>query len=126
MVTGNHTCQACNAPCTGYDMMVIGRVDHQGHCVVPGVKGTSPWRGDEPHPPGRSEQPASDIIATVVLSLDCRTNGWRLVRTRSASRTAPGSGAVVRKPLADNMCDAAGTDHSVTESACSRISLWPS
>jgi hypothetical protein len=42
VVTDNHTCQAFNAPCTGYDMMVIGRVDHQGHCVIPGVNGTSP------------------------------------------------------------------------------------
>ena len=42
VVTDNHTCEAFNASCTGYDMMVIGRVDHQGHCVVPGVNGTSP------------------------------------------------------------------------------------
>lgn len=41
VVTDNHTCQAFNAPCTGYDMMIIGRVDHQGHCVIPGVNGTT-------------------------------------------------------------------------------------
>ncbi|WP_216895541.1 hypothetical protein [Nocardia alni] len=42
VVTDNHTCQAFNASCTGYDMMLIGRVDHQGHCVIPGVNGTRP------------------------------------------------------------------------------------
>ncbi len=40
VVTDNHTCQTFNASCTGYDMMVIGRVDHQGHCVIPGMNGT--------------------------------------------------------------------------------------
>jgi hypothetical protein len=40
VVTDNHTCEAFNASCTGYDMMVVGRVDHQGHCVVPGTNGT--------------------------------------------------------------------------------------
>ncbi len=40
VVTDNHTCQPFNASCTGYDMMLIGRVDHQGHCVVPGINGT--------------------------------------------------------------------------------------
>ncbi|WP_067669225.1 hypothetical protein [Nocardia miyunensis] len=42
VVTDNHTCRAFNSSCTGYDMMVIGRVDHQGHCVVPGMNGTTP------------------------------------------------------------------------------------
>jgi hypothetical protein len=41
VITYDHTCQAFNAHCTGYDMMIIGRVDHFGHCVVPGVNGTS-------------------------------------------------------------------------------------
>jgi hypothetical protein len=41
VITDNHTCQPFNAHCTGYDMMIIGRVDHNGHCVVPGVDGTS-------------------------------------------------------------------------------------
>lgn len=41
VVTDNHTCEVINHPCTGYDMMVIGRVDHQGHCVVPGINGTT-------------------------------------------------------------------------------------
>lgn len=41
VIADDHTCQAFNAHCTGYDMMVIGRVDHFGHCVIPGVNGTS-------------------------------------------------------------------------------------
>jgi hypothetical protein len=41
VVTDDHSCQVFNHPCTGYDMMVIGRVDHEGHCVVPGLNGTT-------------------------------------------------------------------------------------
>ena len=40
VVTEIHTCQAFNSSCSGYDMMMIGRVDHQGHCVIPGLNGT--------------------------------------------------------------------------------------
>ena len=40
VVTVINTCEAFNSPCSGYDMMMIGRVDHSGHCVVPGLNGT--------------------------------------------------------------------------------------
>ncbi len=41
VVTDNHTCSGINKSCTGYDMMIIGRVDHTGHCVFPGINGTT-------------------------------------------------------------------------------------
>lgn len=41
VITDNHTCAAFNSPCSGYDMMIVGRVDHQGMCVVPGTNGTT-------------------------------------------------------------------------------------
>ncbi|GAA4389261.1 hypothetical protein [Tsukamurella soli] len=41
VVTDNHSCSGINKSCTGYDGMIIGRVDHWGHCVFPGVNGTT-------------------------------------------------------------------------------------
>ncbi|MDF0529640.1 hypothetical protein P0W64_03950 [Tsukamurella sp. 8F] len=41
VVTTVKTCATINSSCTGYDMMIIGRVDHTGHCVIPGMNGTT-------------------------------------------------------------------------------------
>lgn len=41
VVTDVHTCAGFNSSCSGYDMMMIGRVDRQGRCVVPGLNGTT-------------------------------------------------------------------------------------
>ncbi|TWS22719.1 hypothetical protein FK268_18525 [Tsukamurella sputi] len=41
VITTIHTCATINSNCTGYDMMIIGRVDKWGHCVIPGVNGTT-------------------------------------------------------------------------------------
>lgn len=41
VVTTIHTCEKINSSCTGYDMMIIGRVDKFGHCVIPGMNGTT-------------------------------------------------------------------------------------
>ncbi|MFT4201085.1 hypothetical protein [Gordonia sp. (in: high G+C Gram-positive bacteria)] len=35
------TCAPINSSCTGYDSMVIGRVDRTGRCVIPGMNGTT-------------------------------------------------------------------------------------
>lgn len=41
VITSIHTCAEVNSHCTGYDMMLIGRVDKWGHCVIPGMNGTT-------------------------------------------------------------------------------------
>lgn len=41
VITDIHTCEKVNSSCTGYDMMIIGRVDKWGHCVFPGMNGTT-------------------------------------------------------------------------------------
>lgn len=41
VITTIHTCAKVNSSCTGYDMMIIGRVDKWGHCVIPGMNGTT-------------------------------------------------------------------------------------
>ncbi|WP_256465236.1 hypothetical protein [Tsukamurella sp. PLM1] len=41
MITTIRTCEKINSHCTGYDMMLIGRVDKFGHCVIPGMNGTT-------------------------------------------------------------------------------------
>lgn len=41
VITTIHTCAKINSSCTGYDMMIIGRVDKWGHCVIPGMNGTT-------------------------------------------------------------------------------------
>ncbi|MFT3899845.1 MAG: hypothetical protein QM728_06325 [Gordonia sp. (in: high G+C Gram-positive bacteria)] len=35
------TCAPINSSCTGYDSMIIGRVDSTGRCVIPGMNGTT-------------------------------------------------------------------------------------
>ncbi|WP_040765708.1 hypothetical protein [Tsukamurella sp. 1534] len=41
VITSINTCAQINSHCTGYDMMLIGRVDKFGHCVIPGMNGTT-------------------------------------------------------------------------------------
>ena len=41
VITTINTCETINSSCTGYDMMLIGRVDSEGRCVVPGMNGTT-------------------------------------------------------------------------------------
>lgn len=41
VITTIRTCEKINSHCTGYDMMLIGRVDKFGHCVIPGMNGTT-------------------------------------------------------------------------------------
>ncbi|MET9325634.1 hypothetical protein [Tsukamurella sp. NPDC003166] len=41
VITDIHTCATVNSSCTGYDAMIIGRVDKWGHCVIPGMNGTT-------------------------------------------------------------------------------------
>ena len=41
VITTIGTCAPINSSCTGYDMMLIGRVDRTGRCVIPGMNGTT-------------------------------------------------------------------------------------
>ncbi|MFW0791588.1 hypothetical protein [Gordonia sp. CPCC 205333] len=41
VITTVHTCAPINSHCTGYDLMLIGRVDRAGRCVIPGMNGTT-------------------------------------------------------------------------------------
>ncbi|BBZ68667.1 hypothetical protein MINS_40960 [Mycolicibacterium insubricum] len=41
VITTINTCAEINSSCTGYDGMIVGRVDHDGRCVIPGLNGTS-------------------------------------------------------------------------------------
>ncbi len=41
VITTIGTCAPVNSSCTGYDMMLIGRVDRAGRCVIPGLNGTT-------------------------------------------------------------------------------------
>lgn len=41
VMTTIDTCADLNSSCTGYDGMIIGRVDRDGRCVFPGVNGTT-------------------------------------------------------------------------------------
>lgn len=42
VITSIGTCAPINSSCTGYDLMLIGRVDRTGTCVIPGMNGTTP------------------------------------------------------------------------------------
>jgi hypothetical protein len=42
VITSIGTCAPINSSCTGYDLMLIGRVDRSGTCVIPGMNGTTP------------------------------------------------------------------------------------
>ncbi|GAB10869.1 hypothetical protein GOARA_063_00680 [Gordonia araii NBRC 100433] len=41
VITTIGTCAPINSSCTGYDLMLIGRVDRTGRCVIPGMNGTT-------------------------------------------------------------------------------------
>ncbi|QKT07109.1 hypothetical protein HUN08_07770 [Gordonia sp. X0973] len=41
VVTTIGTCAPINSSCTGYDLMLVGRVDRTGRCVIPGMNGTT-------------------------------------------------------------------------------------
>ncbi len=41
VITTIGTCETVNVSCTGYDGMIIGRVDRDGRCVFPGINGTT-------------------------------------------------------------------------------------
>lgn len=41
VITTVGSCAPINSSCTGYDMMLIGRVDRTGRCVIPGMNGTT-------------------------------------------------------------------------------------
>ncbi|HOW93225.1 MAG TPA: hypothetical protein PLF91_01875 [Mycolicibacterium fallax] len=41
VITTINTCEDINVSCTGYDGMIIGRVDRDGRCVFPGGNGTT-------------------------------------------------------------------------------------
>ena len=41
VITTISMCAPINSHCTGYDLMLIGRVDRAGRCVIPGMNGTT-------------------------------------------------------------------------------------